>query len=317
MNIKGNRVLLQVIFLSVVTFLLYLLSMYLPILDIVIFLGAYLPIAYICSRYKLIYGIASIGIIYLLLFFTLDGIYALSFLFTNAIIGLTIGCLNKRKQSGMFIVATLIIVLLISIGIYVKITASLTGINILSQTIDYSVESVKTSMQTLKTMGFENSAILNQIKMDDLKNYLEMAMPGMALISVSICSWIYYIISQKSLKKVGINMEPLRPFSKWYLASSIANPVLILLLMTMFIKSEDLMYISFTIRVIFVIVFTVNALATISYYLKLKKFPNPLIGIILFIGVVFLQNILPFIGMFEHVFNLRGLDDKRFSIRRK
>lgn len=317
MREEGKKALIDVVIMSIITSLLYIGSAYMPILDLFIFLGAYLPIIYICSKHSVFNGILSVISISIILFITVGTFYTLSFLFTNAIIGLTLGYYTKKKQDGFVVVGVLLIVLLLSIGLFMKVVGLLTGVDVLSQSIDSVVNSVNESTQVLKSMGIGESNIFNQLSISELRSYLELTMPGMALIMMTILSYIYYMIAQKSLKRFNVHLEPLREFSKWYIPTKIAYPVLILFLISIFIKSEDLSYIVYTIRVIFYLVFIINALATISYYLNLKKFPKPLIGVVLFAIFMFLPNILVFVGLLEYVFNIRALDKKRISIRRK
>ena len=301
--------------LSAITVIIYLASIYVPIFNLLCVLVAHLPIVYMYYKHGAKYSV-MVAVVSCVILFILSGLsYAITYLFTNAFVGFVLGYYTTKKQSSIVILGILSLTILLSTGILLKIVESFSSVDIISESVNQVINSFETSLSTLKQAGIESP--LNSININDFKDYLLMSVPSIALAYSIVMSYIYYIVTEKSLKRFDVKLEKIAPFSKWYVPSIIAYPTMILFFITMFMKSEELVPLIFTINTLFTMVFSLNALATISYYLKEANFPK--IAIVLIIVAVFLllPNMLMFVGLFEYAFNLRKLDKKRASFRQK
>ncbi|KMT21782.1 DUF2232 domain-containing protein [Clostridium cylindrosporum] len=301
---------------SAITVVLYVISTYIPIIDILVILGVHLPIVVIYLKYGGKYAGVSTAVTTILLTFILGPTWSLRFLFLNAVVGLVLGYTSTKKFNSITSIAMLSLITLLSVGVFYKLFTFMTGVDLMASSVDTVIKSMEASLATLKESGVDKTLTAG-INLDDLKTYLLMAMPGISIVTMGVLSYIYYLVTQKILKRFGFVIEPVKEFSNWYLQSRIAYPLMILLFGVMIFESKELSIVGYTIRIIFLMAFTINALSTISYYLKKFSFPNPLIGIIVFVVLMTLQNVLIFIGLIEYALNLRALDNKRASIRRK
>lgn len=316
MNSKNSTSsLTQGAILSAITVVIYFASMYVPIFNIICVLGAHLPIVYMYYKHGAKYSVMVAVVVCAILFVLTGPSYAITYFLTNALVGFVLGYYTRNKRSSIVILGVLSLTILLSTGILLKIVESFLGADIISQLINHMISSFENSLSTLKELGVESS--LSNINMKDFKDYLLMSVPSIALSYSIVMSYIYYIITEKSLKRFDVKLDKIPPFSKWYIPSIIAYPIMILFFITMFIKSDELVPLIITINTLFMLVFSLNALATVSYYLKEANFPK--IAIVLIVAAVFLllPSVIMFVGLFEYAFNLRRLDKKRASFRQK
>lgn len=309
---KSTKSLVNAAVFSAITVVMYAVSSYIPLLNVIILFAAHLPLVVVYSKHGFKYALFSGLVSSALILFILGPGYAVTFLFTSLVIGMVLGYYSKKEESSMVIIGVLSIFTLLSIGILFKVTTLMTGVDMITVNIDSVIKSTETSLATLKAAGMGEMA--PKINMQDFRTYLLIAVPGMALVSTGILSWINYIITQKSLKRFNVKLSPIKEFSMWYIPAKIAYPVMLLMLGNMFLGSEELTPTGYAIQTIFIMVFTVNALATISYYLKKAKIPKPLIAVILVGIFLMIQSILLFVGLIEYALNIRRLDKKRASI---
>lgn len=313
---SSTKALVNVAIFSAITVMLYIIAMYIPFLDILVIIAAHLPIVLAYSRYGLKYALSSVAVTTILITFLLGPISALMFVFTNGVVGLVLGYCTTKKYNSIIVIGALILITLLSTGIVLKILTVVTGVNSLDESINMVVKSLESTLKTLKDAGINQGVVAN-LNVDDLKTFFYTAMPGVALVSMSIISYIYYVVTQKALRRFKVTLEPIKEFSNWYIPSRVAYPAMLMLLISMFIESEELSPLSYAIRVVFTMIFTINALSTISYFLKKRNVSKFLIGVILFLIFTMLPNILLFIGLFEYALNFRALDASRASIRGK
>lgn len=298
--------------LSAITVVLYFISRYVPFFELIILLGGFIPLVLVFAKHGPKYALVSATVSAALIFVLIGPLYALTFLLTNFVVGMVLGFYTRKKESSIVVIGVLSICTLLATGLLIKLTTLISGVDVLARSVDNLIKSTEMSLSTLKQAGM--GQVTDKINMADFKAYILIAIPGMALVGSAVSSCVYYIIGQKFLKRFKVNLEPIKEFSMWYIPAKIAYPVMLLMIGSMFLGTEELTPINYAIQTIFVMVFTINALSTTSYYLKKARFPKLLIALIVIMVFLMLQNMLLFIGLIEYALNIRGLDKKRVSM---
>ncbi|MEG0371541.1 MAG: DUF2232 domain-containing protein [Clostridium sp.] len=314
---NNTKALTQTSILTGLCVVIYLVAAFVPILDIGAVFVTHIPIVLIYLKHggKFAGLSAAAGTLIILMF--LGPNYATSFLLLNAITGIVIGFCGIKKYSSIITLGALSLATLISLGLCMKVLTLLTGVDFLSQNIDMMIKTYQETLAAMKAAGFSDAVNSINLSIPDMKNYIGMILPGMALATSVGVSFITYIITVKITNRMGYKLDPVIKFSNWYVPSRVAYPVMILVLVSMFMGSDETTPLSYAIRLLFVLVFTLNGLSTLSYYMKDAKLATGLIVAILLVALMFLQSIMVFVGLFDYGFNFRGLDSNRSSLKRR
>ncbi|MEF9953034.1 MAG: DUF2232 domain-containing protein [Clostridium sp.] len=316
-NKKGTNELATSALLTALSVVIFLVASLIPIIDIFAILVAHIPIAVIYLRYNGKYAAISTVASTILVLMILGPISGIRYFFLNALIGIVLGFCAKKKYSSVTTILALGMANLILVGVVIKILGALTGVDVLKQSLDMMVESYKSYLSVLKGAGVSLDMIPFSNDANAFREYVGLAMPGVLLVTSGAVGYIWYLISQKVLSKLKIEIEPVRRFSEWYVPSKVAYPVMILILITLFTGGDELSPFGFAVRLLFLVLFVVNGLATVSYFLIQGKFKPGVVRLITVVVALLLTNILVFVGLFEYAFNFRGLDSNRRKLLSK
>ncbi len=300
-------------FLSAITVILFLASLYIPLLGTLISFLCPLPIIILCLRHDLKIALFSLAIAFFLVTILAGPFQGLIGILGFGTLGIALGIAIKRKLSLLEILligsATSFIskIFLMVIGMW------LMDINPLFLGIDQLDQSINQALSFYENMGL-NPEQTESVK-DSLLQTLEMlklAFPAMLVVASVFDTFINYWVAGKILKRLGYYLKPFVPFYEWRASKSFfwsyAFGIFILLLNSKY-KIAVLERIGVNIQLLFSIIFLITGLAVVSYVLhhyKVKSFLCWIVYIIIFIQP-FLSLTVTWIGILDVWLDFRKL----------
>lgn len=306
-----NKSLVEVALMSAIIFILMMIST----ISIFNFIGEiFIPIA--IGVIYLRYGKKAVGALLItngiLTTIFIDPFTGLIRMLLYGILGVVLGaCIYKNKK------ATLIIFYLWIINIVGIIINTIVNLKIftnvsLTSSIQNFVEDFHKSINIMIESGVitsVNNPVLNSISVDKIF----MAIPLMIILKGVILGFLNFIMSKEILKRLGYTVNSLSSFSNWYIDNRIAaflilgNCIFILVKINQIKYSNNLYYITSN---ILIIVFMIQGLSLVSYFLKNKsKLSNKSIILISFIIIISQLSIfLLSLGIADLLFDFRGVD---------
>jgi uncharacterized protein YybS (DUF2232 family) len=300
-------------FLSAITAILFLASLYIPLLGTLISFLCPLPIIMLCLRHTIKVAFISLVISFLLVSLLAGPFQGLIAILGFGALGIALGIAIKRKLSLLEIIFVASITSFISKVLLMFIGLWLMDINPLLLGLDQIDQSINQSLSFYKNMGLNPEQI--ETFKDSILQSLELvriAFPAMLVIASVFDTLINYWVAGKILRRFGYHMASFIPFYNWRATRSFFWSYLfglfILILNTRF-ELPVLERIGVNIQLLFSVIFLITGLAIVSYVLnhyKIKPFFCWVVYIIIFIQPV-LSLIITWIGIFDVWFDFRRL----------
>ncbi|PLR67707.1 YybS family protein [Bacillus sp. UMB0893] len=286
---------------------LTLMTLYLPLIGA--FLMVFLPLPFIL--YSVRHGIkAAVTLMAASILITLlvGSLFALPLTLTYAISGIVMGYFYKKKQtSGALIGGT--IAFLISFVVMYAASAAFFQIDPIKEATGSMDETIEMARSMMAAIGQEaNEAAINQI--EEQMKYIGYLIPSV-LVSVS---FIFALLSHAAtipvLKRLKIQVVPLKPFREWKLPTSIVWYYLIVSFLLFFDLENDSFLFIAVLNLMFVlqVLLVVQGFSFIFFYSYVKKYSKalPVAAIILSLILPILMYIVRILGIIDLAFNLRG-----------
>lgn len=316
----STRSMVEAGFLTAINVVLILISFYVPV---VYFVGLFLwpiPIALTHLRHGIKYSILSIISTGILVAFLIDPITAVSFAIVYGVLGLVMGYSIKNKKSISFTLMIMTLCVFLSTAVMVRLSSLIIGQDILNETINILQESTKMAKQMYTSLGVPEEQI-NAVfdKMIPSPDYIKLMLPGAMLMYSVITAVVSYLFAYKIFNRFGYKLEKIKPLSQWYVTRKFATAILAIVLISFLLvtmKVNNAMMYYFNAQLIFTMVFNINGIAAVDYYLIKRDMKGTLrFIIILFIATSPLGNLFVILGILDYVFNYRKLDSTRIILK--
>ena len=300
-------------FLSAITVILFLASLYIPLFGTLISFLCPLPIIILCLRHELKIAIFSLVIAFFLVTILAGPFQGLIGILGFGTLGIALGIAIKKKLSLLEILligsATSFIskIFLMLIGMW------LMDINPLFLGIEQIEQSIGQSLSFYENMGLnpEQTESAKDSLLQSLE-LLKLAFPAMLVVASVFDTFINYWVAGKILKRLGFYLTPFIPFYKWRASKSFfwsyAVGLLILLLNSRY-QLVVLERIGVNIQLLFSIIFLITGLAVVAYFLhryKVNSFVSYVVYIIIFLQP-FLSLTVTWIGILDVWVDFRKL----------
>jgi len=298
-------------FLSAITTVLFLASLYIPLLGTLISFLCPLPIVIICLRHNLKIALLSLTIAFFMISLLAGPFQGLVGLLGFGILGIALGTTIKKKYSlpEILLIGSISSfvakVLLILIGLW------LIDVNPLLLSLDQIEQSLQQSLKFYNDIGLNQEQA--EVFRDSILQSLELvkiAFPAILITASFFDTIINYWVAGIILKRIGLYIEPIVPLYKWKASKSFFWSYLLgmlILLINTRLKVPLLERIGVNIQLMFSIIFLFAGLAVVAYvlrYYKVKTIFCWLVYILVFIQPV-LSLLVTWIGMFDVWFDFR------------
>lgn len=284
--------------------------LYVPLLSIIFFMAAPIPIILYTIRHGLKKGIAAgaIGIVISFLIGSINGLLSAPMLIA---VGIGMGVFYSRRQPGQAII-TGALIYLFSFLIYFVVSVQLFQVDILGvakESIDQIMPMVES---TLKQSGATDQDIAKQLKQfRELQDTALNSLPVALLIFVTLMSFVNHWFVRPLIKRFVPDMPALKKFKDMRLPKSMVWYYLLTLLL-MLIQPEKGSFLSLVqtsaFQILFILVL-IQGFSFIFYYCHEKN-----ISKVVPIFAVVLTILFPPIGVIVRII---GIADIGFDLREK
>lgn len=284
--------------------------LYVPLLAIIFFMAAPIPIILYTIRHGLKKGIAAgaIGIVISFLIGSINGLLSAPMLIA---VGIGMGVFYSRRQPGQAII-TGALIYLFSFLIYFVVSVQLFQVDILGvakESIDQIMPMVES---TLKQSGTSDQDIAKQLKQfRELQDTALNSLPVALLIFVTLMSFVNHWFVRPLIKRFVPDMPALKKFKDMRLPKSMVWYYLLTLLL-MLIQPEKGSFLSLVqtsaFQILFILVL-IQGFSFIFYYCHEKN-----ISKVVPIFAVVLTILFPPIGVIVRII---GIADIGFDLREK
>jgi uncharacterized protein YybS (DUF2232 family) len=280
---------------------LTLMTLYLPLIGA--FLMVFLPLPFIL--YTVRHGIkAAVTLMAASIFITLivGSLFALPLTLTYALSGIVMGYFyQKRQTAGALIGGT--IAFLISFVVMYAASVAFFQIDPIEEATGSMDETIDMAKSMMAAIGQEaNEAAINQL--EEQMKYIGYLIPSL-LVSVSfIFAILSHAVTIPVLKRLKIQLVPLKPFREWKLPTSIVWYYLIVsFLFFLNLDTGSFLYIA-AVNLLLV----VQGFSFIFFYSHVKNYSKaiPVTAIILSLILPILMYLVRILGIIDLAFNLRG-----------
>lgn len=316
----STRSMVEAGLLTAINFVLILISFYVPV---VYFVGLFLwpiPIALTHLRHGIKYSLLSLISTGVLVAFLIDPITAISFAVVYGVLGLAMGYSIKNKKSISFTFMLMSLCVFLSTAVMVRLSSLIIGQDVLKEAIDMIQEATKMAKEMYTSLGVPEEQINTVLnKMVPTPDVIRLLLPGAMLMYSVVTSLVSYLFAYKIFNRFGYKLEKIKPLSQWYVTRKFATAILVIvlisfILVTMNVNNAMMYYVNA--QLIFSMVFNINGIAAVDYYLIKKQMKGTLrFIIILFIATSPFGNIFVILGILDYVFNYRKLDPTRIIIK--
>ncbi|MBS4223869.1 YybS family protein [Lederbergia citrea] len=305
---KKNQVLIEGASMLAIFILMLLLSLFIPLVSIVVQFFLILPFLLYSAKYPVKYA-AMLVVAAVFVSFVLGSYYAVPLALLFGTTGLMMGyCIRSRKNKLVVYLASSM-VFLANILLFFAIAAKFFGMNFLEEISDLFKSSVTQYTDALSIIGQSPPPEL-QDQLGEMIRMMNSMAPTLLLITAFITVLILMAVNFPIIKRLGIAVPKFEPFRLMKFPKSILWYYLIALVLSMLMKLEvgsywymALVNAAFILQTLLVI----QGLSFIFYYNHIKKWPKfiPILAVILTLVLPFILSIVRVLGIIDIGFNLR------------
>ncbi|MBS4204300.1 YybS family protein [Lederbergia citrea] len=305
---KKNQKLIEGASMLAIFILMLLLSLFIPLVSIVVQFFLILPFLLYSAKYPVKYA-AMLVVAAVFVSFVLGSYYAVPLALLFGTTGLMMGyCIRSRKNKLVVYLASSM-VFLANILLFFAIAAKFFGMNFLEEISDLFKSSVTQYTDALSIIGQSPPPEL-QDQLGEMIRMMNSMAPTLLLITAFITVLILMAVNFPIIKRLGIAVPKFEPFRLMKFPKSILWYYLIALVLSMLMKLEvgsywymALVNAAFILQTLLVI----QGLSFIFYYNHIKKWPKfiPILAVILTLVLPFTLSIVRVLGIIDIGFNLR------------
>ncbi|HLU23654.1 MAG TPA: YybS family protein [Bacillaceae bacterium] len=305
---KNTRMLTEGVIMIAVFVVLLLITLYVPIVSIILQYFLVIPFLLYSAKYpiknSLLFLLATV-----LVSFIIGSFGGIAFAIIFGTLGLMMGYGIRKKYSKEIIYVSSSFVFLASIIVLFIVSASFFELNFITELGAILRESVDQSLNTLTALGQSPPAIVEE-QLEKMIEMIGLMTPFLFTAFAFITVIIIILITFPIIKRLGIDVPKFKPFRLLQFPKSILWYYLLILITTLFIKTEQGSYLNMVLLngdLILQILLVLQGLAVIFYYAHYKKW-NIAIPIVAVVLTVFIPLFLPFVS-------LLGIIDIGFDLR--
>lgn len=326
-KIFNTRAVVEAGLMSAIIVVLTLMTVYVPILDMVGVFFVPIPIAILFMRHDLKVSIAGLFVSAVILSMVLNPVKGLLLLTIFGLSGITLGYCFKKDKSYFTTISLLAVILIFTTLLNLIVTAVIiqkTSVSsFMAQTIDTmnkaNAEVTTNLRESYKSMGASQD-ILDQFDKATKMFSMNLTLGGIALLLAAgavISAFIDYIACKSILIKLGYNIRKMRPFTMLYIKSLAGALVALPMALGMFLYGKKVPYgetIYIAGQYIFQTTFLVVGISVVFYFIKnkfkIRKGAMIAIGIFTVFSPIFSQ-IYFFVGLADMILDFRKINPNR------
>lgn len=286
--------------------LMMIISAYIPLAFMLVFLFAPLPFAWYSAKYKRSTSIL-VAIVGCILTFITSGLAILPFAFIFALLGIIMGAAIRQQKSKLYLFMSSGIAVLLSTAIVFLAYLRLAGINM----IDIGLEMAKKNYEQTATMSqnITGQSTITPDQVEAVSKMLEITIPSTVTLGAFFVAFILMSINLPVLKRLGLDVPKFSPFQHMRLPRSILWYYMIVLCINLFIRPDlgsTLDVIVINVSYILWVLLILQGISFIHYFISKKGMPVGVKWIATLLAIP-LASFMILLGIIDLGFDVRSL----------
>lgn len=286
--------------------LMMIISAYIPLAFMLVFLFAPLPFAWYSAKYKRSTSIL-VAIVGCILTFITSGLVILPFAFIFALVGIMIGAAIRQQKSKLYLFMSSGIAVLLSTAIVFLAYVRLAGINM----VEIGVEMAKKNYEQTAAMSqnLTGQSTITPDQVEAVSKMMELTVPSTVTLGAFFVAFVLMSINLPILKRLGLNVPKFAPFQHMRLPRSILWYYMIILCINLFIRPEPgstLDVIVLNVSYILWVLLILQGISFIHYFISKKGMPVGVKWIATLLAIP-LSSFMILLGIIDLGFDVRSL----------
>jgi Predicted membrane protein len=325
-RIYNTKAIIEAGLISAIIVVIMLLNVYVPIFSVlgVFILPVPVTVLYIRHNYKVTLGAVVVSAILIAMLY--DPISALTSSTLFGATGMTLGYCVKHDKKFSTTILFLAIASAVSVIINFAIFSSFVNkdgiVGLVNQNIKILNESLNMSKGLYSKMGVPSEQFAQLEKSFSIftTDFILKLMPAMLVIMSFGSAYFNYVITKSILKKLRYNIEDVKPFNEIYINTRIGTILVLFLIIGILLNKNKMAvgeYITNSSEIILQLIFVLDGLAVVYYYLKNKLNMTKMfiVLILIFTATSQLSIIYMYLGFIDMIIDFRKLDPYRRLIK--
>lgn len=286
--------------------LMMIISAYIPLAFMLVFLFAPLPFAWYSAKYKRSTSIL-VAIVGCILTFITSGLAILPFAFIFAVLGIIMGAAIRQQKSKLYLFMSSGIAVLLSTAIVFLAYLRLAGINM----VEIGVEMAKKNYEQTATMSqsITGQSTITPDQIEAVSKMMELTIPSTVTLGAFFVAFILMSINLPVLKRLGLDVPKFSPFQHMRLPRSILWYYMIVLCINLFIRPDlgsTLDVIVINVSYILWVLLILQGISFIHYFISKKGMPVGVKWIATLLAIP-LSSFMILLGIIDLGFDVRSL----------
>jgi len=325
-RIYNTKAVIEAGLISALIVVIMLINVYVPIFSIfgMFILPVPVTVLYIRHNYKVTLGAVLVSAILIAMLY--DPISALTSSVLFGTTGMTLGYCVKHDKKFSTTILFLAIASAVSVIINFIVFSSFVnkeGIaGLVNQNLKMLNESLNMSKDLYSKMGVPSEQFAQLEKSFSIftADFILKLIPGILVIMSFISAYFNYVITKSILKKLRYDIEEVKPFNEIYINTRIGTIAVLILIIGILLNKNKIAiggYITNSSEIILQLIFVLDGLALVCYYLKNKFNMSKMfiVLILIFTATSQISIVYMYLGFIDMIIDFRKLDPYRRLIK--
>ena len=223
----------------------------------------------------------------------------------------------RKKPKDVILISSLVLFLCLLISLNALTAGS--ELDFTHQLKQFLDNQLATQIDILESMNLEQEVIENfKITQENVYNYILQILPSILIVYALAIGYINYNIAKYTLRKLGIGIREIAPFSRFSVPSNFGIGVFSVFILMLILRNidgvtYDVLLINLT--AVLGLIFILQGLSVVDFFLKKRK-TKTFLRVILMVLIVLLAPLLTpitILGCIDMIFDLRKLKRPRKS----
>lgn len=290
-------------FLAALTVILYLASVYLPVLGVLVSFLCPLPVMFLVIRWGIRIGFLA-SIVSSLLVLGLAGfMQAVTCLVGFSLLGIAMG-VTIRKRYALFEILAL------NTGVSLLSKLALIGIALVAVGKNPLIENIRFLEETLKRAPLVSQNLPN---VESFVELVRLVIPALLVIASFLDTVFNFLLGWWIGKRLGVSFPDIPPFSEWRLPKSVIWAFALGWIFILFGGSTVFGKVGLNLQIVTQLLFLFQGLSLVYYFLQ-KYIRSKAIRVVILVLLLFqplLSSLLSLVGMIDVIFDFRRLGTKQ------
>ncbi len=290
-------------FLAALTVILYLASIYIPILGILVSFLCPLPVMFLVIRWNARVGILASCVASILVFALAGFMQAVTCLVGFSLLGITMGVMVKKRYA-------LPEILVLNTGVSLLSKLALIGVALIAVGKNPLVENIRFLEETLQRTPWVSGNLPN---VESFVELVQLVLPALLVVASLFDTVCNFLLGQWVGKRIGFSFPDVPPFSEWQLPKSVFWAFVLGWVFVLLGNSSILGRIGINLQLVTQLLFLFQGLSLVYYflgrYIRSKAIRTGILVFLLFQPL--LSSLLSWLGVFDVFFDFRRLGTKR------